>query len=472
MAKTSFLQRICLFLFALGLTFLLLEGGLRLGGWLFLSLQEKANRQSVVSGSAFGGEYRILCLGESTTALGGDDSYPRQLEKILNSRQSKIKFKVINKGVPSTTTDQILARVEHYFTEYQPQMVVAMMGINDPQSPEQWTWRDKWSRYSKAFKLFDMIARHWNAKHKEVPQDFVEKQVAKLEEQAVKNPSLRIAVELGKANLYRSANFPQQEKLAIEKVLAVDADNSQAWFLLGIYYDRQAEYPKALEAYRRADVKAGPEHKFKILERMAECYKLLGDENTAMQIYAGLLKQWPRHPEANGAFADILMEQEKYGDAIGYFLRQLAIDPRKADLYDKLAHCYFKIGQADKAQKILAAQQGDAASKIKRRELKDSYNAATKENYLKLVKMSSQRRLQLLAVQYPHRPVAPLKNMLTSASGLVFVDNQKVFTDALAEHKYDEIFFDRFAGDFGHCTSQGNALLAGNIADHILKVVQ
>lgn len=469
MAQTTFAQKIGLFFFSLGVTLLILEAVLRLGGWVFLSLQEGKNRQNL----SVNGEYRILCLGESTTALGGDNSYPRQLERILNSRQNKIKFKVINKGVPSTTTDQILSRVGNYFTEYQPQMVVAMMGINDPQNRAQWTWRDKMSRYSKAFKLFDMIARHWDAKQKEVSQDFVEKQIAKLESQAVQNPSLRVAAELGKANLYRSANLPQKEKEALDKVLALDAENSQAWFLLGIHYDREAEYQKALEAYRKADLKAGPESKFKILERMAECHKFLGDENAAVQIYLGILKQWPRHPEANGALADILMGEEKYQEAIGYFLRQVTVDPQKADIFDKLAHCYRKIGQPQKAEEILKQRNQDGAVGVgKAQGLGDAYNSATKENYLKLVKMSGQHQALVLAVQYPRRPIAPLKTMLSSVSGVVFVDNQKVFTDALAEHKYDEIFTDRFAGDFGHCTPQGNALLAGNIADHILKIVQ
>ena len=56
------------------------ELGLRLGGVVFLSLQEYRNVRSIMGK----GEYRIMCIGESTTAFGGEDSYPAQLEKILN----------------------------------------------------------------------------------------------------------------------------------------------------------------------------------------------------------------------------------------------------------------------------------------------------------------------------------------------------------------------------------------------------
>ena len=59
--------------------------------------------------------------------------------------------------------------------------------------------------------------------------------------------------------------------------------------------------------------------------------------------------------------------------------------------------------------------------------------------------------------------------MFESKEGLIFVDNEKVFKDALKTAKYEEYFKDNFAGDFGHCTDKGNRLLAGNIANIILK---
>ena len=51
------------------------------------------------------------------------------------------------------------------------------------------------------------------------------------------------------------------------------------------------------------------------------------------------------------------------------------------------------------------------------------------------------------------------------------MDNEKVFKQALRKASYDEYFRDNFAGDFGHCTPNGNRLLAENIADTILKKV-
>ena len=43
-------------------------------------------------------DFRILCLGDSMTAKGGDLSYPAQLERILNEKGKGGRFRVINGG--------------------------------------------------------------------------------------------------------------------------------------------------------------------------------------------------------------------------------------------------------------------------------------------------------------------------------------------------------------------------------------
>jgi hypothetical protein len=49
------------------------------------------------------------------------------------------------------------------------------------------------------------------------------------------------------------------------------------------------------------------------------------------------------------------------------------------------------------------------------------------------------------------------------------VDNEKIFKNAIEEHGYAAYFIDSFAGDFGHCTREGNRLLADNISTVLLK---
>ncbi|MBU4473202.1 MAG: hypothetical protein KJ842_03510, partial [Candidatus Omnitrophica bacterium] len=88
--KVSPKQKIALVLFGLFLFFVLLEAGLRLGGFILLSIQEHRNLQSIKQKGA----YRILCLGESTT----QGQYPQFLEQVLNQRNIGVRFSVVDKG--------------------------------------------------------------------------------------------------------------------------------------------------------------------------------------------------------------------------------------------------------------------------------------------------------------------------------------------------------------------------------------
>ena len=74
-------------------------------------------------------------------------------------------------------------------------------------------------------------------------------------------------------------------------------------------------------------------------------------------------------------------------------------------------------------------------------------------------------------MQYPMRNITLLRNIFKEEmeDNIIFVDNERVFKDAVKREGYKEYFKDMFGGDFGHCTEKGNRLLAENIANVILK---
>ena len=87
MKKTLLKQKITLVVFSLFIFIILLEAGLRIGGFVFLSLQEYRNKISIRQKGA----YRIMCLGESTTA----GQWPKPLEDFLNENGYQIEEGVI-----------------------------------------------------------------------------------------------------------------------------------------------------------------------------------------------------------------------------------------------------------------------------------------------------------------------------------------------------------------------------------------
>jgi len=106
--KVNFKTKITLIIFGVFLFLILLEAGLRLGGFILLSIQEYRNLQSIKQK----GTYRIMCLGESTT----QGQYPQFLEQVLNQRNIGVRFSVVDKGIAGTNTPAILSQVESTWT--------------------------------------------------------------------------------------------------------------------------------------------------------------------------------------------------------------------------------------------------------------------------------------------------------------------------------------------------------------------
>ena len=107
------------------------------GQWAFVRLQEHRNR-AALSGAE--GEVRVLTIGESTTAVAGNaegtlliphTAYPAQLATRLESRDPQRNWKVFNMGMMGGTTPAILETLEPALEEFDPHVVVAMMGIKD-----------------------------------------------------------------------------------------------------------------------------------------------------------------------------------------------------------------------------------------------------------------------------------------------------------------------------------------------------
>jgi len=97
-------------------------------------------------------------------------------------------------------------------------------------------------------------------------------------------------------------------------------------------------------------------------------------------------------------------------------------------------------------------------------------NPTTIQNYQKLKNSLDDKKIRLVCVQYPMRNIIPLTEIFVGQE-VLFVDNESIFKDAVKKDGYDKYFEDCFAGDFGHCTPEGNRLLAQNIANVILGQV-
>jgi len=534
--KTALAAKIGLVLAGIIFTFVLLEILLRLGGWLFLTLQENKNQSSLGKTN----EIRILCLGESTTALGGENSYPRQLEQILNSAQNKIKFSVINKGTPAITTTYIADHLAEYLNTYQPQIVVTMMGINDPlgalfeKSNAAKDSLDAFLQNFRVYKLFRLLEAH--LKHKKTDQALkaFDAKLEALNKQISAKPTSNDYLRL--AGLYRARSHWDKERATLQKSIQINPGNYSAWYSLGTNYRRSTEFEPAIASYKNA-LKLSPpasDSRAQAYLMLAETYRLAGQFANSAQTYQQALSEMPQ--QANGAYVglgELYLEEGQVPEAQKFLEKQIELSPGAVLAYRKLAHCYITAGDKAKAKQLLsqgiahnpnaaelykelsailiedkdysqaqavlekalaldpqeiegersslyinleksyAGQGKDTEAKKIRAVLQRTnrdYSGETYRNYQKVRKILRPRGIKLVAVQYPMRSVTPLREILEPLGETLLVNNEKIFRAAVAQKSYDYYFSDRFAGDFGHCTPEGNRLLAQNIAETILKI--
>jgi len=416
MKRISIGQKIALIIFGLFLCVVLLETGLRIGGFAFLSLREYRNIISIKKKGA----YCVMCLGESTTAHGGDSSYPRQLEEVLNQRNLGIKFSVINKGRDGTNTGVIVSQLENDLNKYTPDMVITMMGINDGRDTV--AYEDILIKKVKLFlnsfrtyKLVKLLKLHI---------------VNKTRELVIYKSKRDIAIQVNDLTPLNDKEVLTKEPIEINH-RAYYAELERPYIELGVYYNTQREFAKAEEILKKA---------IEINPRREEAYFELG-------VY---YKEQRKFDKAEGVYKKI----------IEMYKKDLETNPDNHKACGFLAYCYEELGKHKLAEEYLKK-----ANSIRLK----YYNPITRHNYQKLEEILTKRGIKLVCVQYPVRSIEPLKRMLENAEGIIFVDNEAVFKETLRQASYDEYFTDVFGGDFGHCTAKGNRLLAENIADVILR---
>lgn len=108
---------------------ILIECGLNVAGWIYEAYRMKDELSYKKEKDTF----RILCVGDSYTFGVGaprDFSYPEQLENML-VKEFGNQIKVINEGKPGWNSSQILKKLPSQIKNYNPNMVILLIGMND-----------------------------------------------------------------------------------------------------------------------------------------------------------------------------------------------------------------------------------------------------------------------------------------------------------------------------------------------------
>jgi len=233
--KTSLWKRIIPVILGVFLALILIEAGLRLGGFIILSLREYRN----IASAKQKGIYLIMCLGESTTA-DGPGPYPDQLENVLNQHNLGIKFIVVNEGVPTVNTRYILEHLKGNIDKYHPDMVVAMMGINDKYIKYYEGLQDADTTLFNTFKTYKFLRL--------IQKNILERTKRRMSNKA----NVQGQPDISQERLGREERKNLQVEKACQKAIVLDRNNTDAYAELGWLYMQERKYRQAEELFRQA----------------------------------------------------------------------------------------------------------------------------------------------------------------------------------------------------------------------------
>ena len=265
-------------------------------------------------------------------------------------------------------------------------------------------------------------------------------------------------LELGR--LYQDqGNFPQAEE-SFKKAIELNPKNDNAYLELGWIYRDQGNFFQAEDSFKKA-IELNPKNDYVYLE-LGWLYKAQGKLVDSDQAFKKAIEFNPKNDNAYVRLGRLYRVQGQFPQAEESFKKAIEINPKNGNVYNAILVLYEEIGKPE-----LAKEYAEKANRLG----VWYYNLLTVNNYRKLKQILDKRGIRLVCVQYPMRNVEPLKRIFEKDEGVIFVDNETIFKEAVKKSGLKEVFKDMFGGDFGHCTPKGNRLLARNIADTILKEI-
>ncbi|HRY28634.1 MAG TPA: tetratricopeptide repeat protein [Elusimicrobiota bacterium] len=521
-----FVKKTGLVLLGAGLALLFLETGLRLTGGALRAKQNLSLRKALNSG----GDVRLLCLGESTTAGG----YPKHLEEILNRRQTKTRFTVIDAAYPGTTTSVILTQLEKNLEKYKPQLVVTMMGINDAEddgfehrpdpalSPASWrvthltklvasSLRERFRKTSSPGDLRaaagtgDAVQRLSPAmktllatiRHQRERQQFDDAVDSCRRALAIEPANVLFLLEL--AHCFSDRGMCAETEKICRDILRIDPASESASIEMAACYNSEGNDPKTVKL-AEAVLKINPRSVPAFL-LLATVHYRAGRHADMERACRNALAAQPRNVRAQVLLSKALKLQGRLDESPETLQEFISLKPGALRARLELAGLYCLRGNHEKAEKvclqavgllsegrthperqaraavhgalgIVYSQMGrpiQAAEHFEMAEMDQNFSEKTRRNYLRLWETLARRQIVYVCASYPLRSTAPLKEIFGPNAGVLFVDNEKPFREVLKKEPFSKYFTDLFAGDFGHLTKNGDILLAENVADVVLK---
>ncbi|RKX96112.1 MAG: hypothetical protein DRP84_02145 [Spirochaetes bacterium] len=371
MKKAAFKQKAGLIIFGVVVFFILLEITLRIGGFVVTQIKEKEFVGEKLTSQK--SDYRILCLGDSMTARGYS-KWPLYLQEILNKSNTEVKFTVIEKAKSGNNSAVILSDLENYLDIYEPDMVIAMMGINDKGDTVK--YKDDifikmvlFLQNFRVYKLIKLLWEHTFYKYEELTGRKMNKNFDKAED--YKGEEIQTMMKEGRDTtpIYRDDDIKlaqdydrykeyKNSESIYKKLLLENPKDISAYFDLSSLYISQKKYKEA-EDVLGSGIKMN-KYNEELYLSLARFYVDQNKYDEAGEILikaAKSLKEKINKNEGNSLsiyfdLGSVYVHQKKYKRSENIIKKAIEIDPHKAEGYLSLALCYREQGRFNDAENI------------------------------------------------------------------------------------------------------------------------
>ena len=164
----------------------------------------------------------------------------------------------------------------------------------------------------------------------------------------------RIHYNLGIA-AYQLQRYNEAEQ-HFKRAVDLKPDYTTGWKSLGMTYEARGLPEHAIRAYSES-LRREPDDLPTRLKR-ASLYQRVGNLDAALADYRHLTKVYPRNPEAHLGAGLILMQQERYSEALVHLGAALNLtppsDPLYLDILTEIGHCNLNLKQYAKAREQFA----------------------------------------------------------------------------------------------------------------------
>jgi len=181
-----------------------------------------------------------------------------------------------------------------------------------------------------------------------------------------------------------------------------------------------------------------------------------GKYDEAFDLLTDALTYQPNNDVIICEIGALYVRKKEYNEAIAYYRRAIDVNLHNRRAYAGLELCYRLTGDEERAEEYRKKVRTVDAKKVQ---------DVRASNYMYLVDKVISKNIKLVIMQYPMRDLEEVQLMTEHNPDILYIDNDTVFRNAIYEKSYRYYFRDNFAGNFGHCTKEGNQLYAEHIAD-------